>query len=68
MAEAAAIGGAGLELADLRRTFGRVIALDGLSLRGRARKAVRVRRAQRGRQDDDNADRVRPAGARTAGL
>ena len=42
-------------------------ALDGLSFAVAARDAVRLRRAQRGGEDDDDADRLRPARRRTAG-
>ena len=44
----------------LVRRFGAVTALDGLSLRGRARRAVRPRRPGR-RREDDGAPRARRA-------
>ena len=53
-----------LEVADLARRYGDVVALDGLVVHRRARAAVRLRRPQRGRQDDDDADHPRRARAR----
>ena len=55
-----------LELDGLSRSFGDRVAVDGLSFSVPAGSPVRVRRSQRCRQDDDDANHLRAAWRRTA--
>ena len=50
-----------LRIDGLMKRFGEVQALDGVSLRGRTRRGLRFPRRERCREDDDHADRARPA-------
>ena len=53
-----------LEIKDLSKRYGDVVALDGATLHRPARPARRLPRPQRRRQDDDDALHLRPRDAR----